>query len=84
METLLRQWVMLKNIPAAPKRVTAGELTDRLRAEGIAVTVRTVQRDLVMLSSILPLCSNERGKPFGWSWMAAGSPLLINHVRRIS
>lgn len=67
-DTLNRQWLMLQWIPRQPRKVTSRELADRLQAEGFKVTKRTVERDLVALSDAFPLASDERTKPFGWSW----------------
>lgn len=67
-ETLGRQWLMLQCIPRYPHKITARELAERLRDEGHTVTKRTVERDLAALSEAFPLTSDERSKPFGWSW----------------
>lgn len=67
-DTQLRQWAMLKRIPQHPRQITARELTERLGLEGFEVGKRTVERDLVSLSAIFPLISNERSRPYGWSW----------------
>jgi len=39
-----------------------------LADEGFETTPRTLQRDLVRMSSIYPLLCDDRDKPFGWSW----------------
>ena len=67
-DTQLRQWAMLKRIPQHPRLITARELTERLASEGFEVGKRTVERDLVSLSAIFPLISNDRSRPYGWSW----------------
>lgn len=67
-ETLNRQWLLLQRIPRYPNKITAGRLTEHLHAEGHDVTKRTVERDLLALSGVFPLASDERAKPFGWSW----------------
>ena len=67
-ETLLRHWQTLRLIPRHPRKVTASYLCKALEADGFAVGKRTVERDLQALSSIFPLVSDERSKPFGWSW----------------
>lgn len=67
-ETLNRQWLLLQWIPRYPQKTTAGQLTQHLHAEGQDVTKRTVERDLLALSEVFPLISDERVKPFGWSW----------------
>lgn len=67
-DTQLRQWAMLRRIPQHPRQITARELTERLESEGFEVSKRTVERDLLSLSEIFPLVSNERSRPYGWSW----------------
>lgn len=67
-DTLLRQWQMLRMIPRHPLKVTARELHARLQSEQFDVTKRTVERDLLALSELFPLVSDERDKPYGWSW----------------
>ncbi|HWG10868.1 MAG TPA: WYL domain-containing protein [Rhodanobacteraceae bacterium] len=67
-ETLSRHWLMLQWIPRFPQKITARELVERLHAEGHSVTKGTVERDLAALSGVFPLASDERNKPFGWSW----------------
>lgn len=67
-DTQLRQWAMLRRIPQHPRQVTAKELTEKLANEGFEVSKRTVERDLLSLSEIFPLLSNDRSRPYGWSW----------------
>jgi len=67
-ETLNRQWLLLERIPRYPHKITAAQLTGQLHAEGHDVSKRTVERDLTSLSAVFPLLSDERIKPFGWSW----------------
>lgn len=67
-DTLLRQWQMLRMIPRYPLKITARELHARLQSEQFEVTKRTVERDLLSLSELFPLVSDERDKPYGWSW----------------
>lgn len=67
-DALSRQWLMLQWIPRYPRKITARELVERLRAEDQIVTKRTVERDLAALSDVFPLASDDRSKPFGWSW----------------
>lgn len=67
-ETLLRQWQTLRLIPRHPRKITASEVMTQLAAEGYSVGKRTVERDLQALSGVFPLVSDERSRPFGWSW----------------
>ncbi|MFQ5344711.1 MAG: helix-turn-helix transcriptional regulator [Mariprofundus sp.] len=69
-DTLMRQWQMLRFVPRHPAKISTSELKQRLVDEGFEVHQRTIQRDLITLSSIYPLTCDERWKPFGWSWIA--------------
>jgi predicted DNA-binding transcriptional regulator YafY len=59
---------MLRHIPRYPLKVTARTLKDRLDLDGFIVTKRTIERDLLDLSSTFPLALDDREKPYGWSW----------------
>ena len=74
-DTLLRQWHLLRAIPRYPRRIGVPELRGLLETAGFGVTARTIQRDLIELSEVFPLVSDERAKPFGWSW-AAHAPVF--------
>lgn len=67
-DTLPRQWQMLRMVPRYPQKITAKSLHEKLQAEQFDVTKRTVERDLLALSEMFPLVSDERDKPYGWSW----------------
>ena len=67
MEALTRQWAMLRNIPRWPQMINAPEMQVRLRELGYPTSLRTIQRDLVTLSTVFPLASRD-GKPMGWFW----------------
>lgn len=67
-DTLARQWLMLSVLPRAPQRTTAGDIAQRLAHAGHPVSKRSVERDLQTLSALFPIESDERSKPYGWSW----------------
>jgi len=67
-DTLMRQWQMLRLIPRQPSKISTTELMQSLADDGFETTPRTLQRDLVRMSSIYPLLCDDRDKPFGWSW----------------
>ena len=67
-DTTLRQLKLLEFIPRQPLKKSPQKLQDDLSQIGFEVSIRTIQRDLKVLSSILPLISDERDKPYGWSW----------------
>ena len=66
-DTILRQIEMLRRIPMRPGKVTAEDLERALAGEGLEIHRRSVQRDLIKLSTIFPLVS-DGAKPAGWSW----------------
>lgn len=71
--TLFRQWTMLRLIPRAPAKIAVKELQELLRDADFTVTTRTVQRDLLDLSTLFPLIADDREKPYGWSWQRDAS-----------
>lgn len=76
METLLRQWAMLRLIPRHPRRIDTGTLQHELEKLGYNITLRTIQRDLNKISAVLPLVSDQ-SKPQGWWWEADADLLEI-------
>ncbi len=69
-DTLLRHWMMLRHIPRHPRKIDVAGLAEHLEAGGYCVSRRSVERDLIKLSTIFPLCCDEAHKPHGWSWLA--------------
>lgn len=67
-QTLARQWALLRNLPAWPRKSTVLQLVEMLADRQIAVTRRTVERDLQALSLEFPLAVDNTSKPQGWSW----------------
>ena len=68
---------MLRQIPRYPGKITTRDLMERLVKDGYTVSKRTVERDLMSLSQVFPLLSDEREKPFGWSWKKDAVPLDV-------
>lgn len=73
-DTLLRQWAMLRHIPRYPRKVDTVSLQNTLAKQGHDITLRTIQRDLIKLSVVLPLLA-DNAKPQGWSWRADAQTL---------
>ena len=67
-DTTLRQLKLLEFLPRQPFKKSPQNLQDELSQIGFEVSIRTIQRDLKILSGILPLVSDQRDKPYGWSW----------------
>lgn len=74
--TLTRQWELLRSLPSRAPGSTAQELTELLADAGYKVSKRTVERDLVSLSSLFPLQCNDKGEPYGWYWTPGASAEL--------
>lgn len=67
-DTLFRLWHLLHSLPRYPYKKSVKDIAANLRDEGFAVTERTIQRDLQLLSSPFQLYCDERTKPYGWCW----------------
>jgi predicted DNA-binding transcriptional regulator YafY len=65
---VIRHWCLLRIIPRYPKKITAREAQKSLASHDIEIAKRTIERDLQALSEIFPITSDERDKPYGWSW----------------
>ena len=65
---IVRQWLILSMLPQRPRRIDTSAIESRLRARGIDVHRRTIQRDLIELAEAFPIIADERAKPFGWRW----------------
>ena len=66
--TIVRQWHLLTLLPKGPRRIDTATLEAHLRARGLDVHRRTIQRDLVELAAVFPIVSDDRSKPYGWRW----------------
>ena len=69
-DTSLRRIETLRLVPQAPHSITTAELVEQLRSLGYEVGQRSVQRDLIELSSIFPLQCTPKGKKNDWHWIA--------------
>lgn len=67
-EVLMRQWEMLRKIPAHGEGITIADLHASLEAEGYSVDIRTIQRNVVDMSAIFPIINDESARP-KWRWM---------------
>ncbi len=66
---LARQWEMLKKLPASGPGLTASQITAWLKEQGYGVSKRTVERDLIELSTSFGIVRNDKSVPYGWHWM---------------
>jgi len=65
-ESGIRQVIISKMIPTAPRSISTAEIHDRLRQNGFYVTKRTIQRDLNDLSTIVNLRCSAAGRTNRW------------------
>ena len=66
-ETLLFALELLRRIPRR-RRITAGELHRQLQEAGLQKDLRTVQRQLKLLSEHFDIECDDREKPYGYRW----------------
>lgn len=76
LETVLLALELLKRIPRS-RKVTATELHTQLAEAGITRELRTVQRQLEMLSEHFDIERDARSKPYGYSWKPNASGLAV-------
>ncbi|MBT3966559.1 MAG: WYL domain-containing protein [Gammaproteobacteria bacterium] len=67
-DTSIRRIETLRLIPRAPHWITASELVTKLDGLDHLVSQRTIQRDLVELSTIFPLDYEVNGRTHCWRW----------------
>lgn len=70
--TFYRRVRMLGLIPRYPDKITARQLTGKLKALDFDITKRTVERDLEALLNTLkvPITYDENGREYCWFWPA--------------
>lgn len=78
-ETVLLALELLRRIPRT-RKVTASELHSQLKGAGIERDLRTIQRQLEMLSAHFQIERDDRSKPFGYRWLEQSSGLALPHL----
>lgn len=66
-ETVLLALELLRRIPRN-RKISAPELHEQLAGAGVARDLRTIQRQLEMLSEHFGIERDERNKPYGYRW----------------
>jgi predicted DNA-binding transcriptional regulator YafY len=66
-----RQIIILQNIPRYPKKICTRELLEKVNAQGIEASMRTIQRDLERMSGsgLFAIGADASSKPIGWYLM---------------
>jgi predicted DNA-binding transcriptional regulator YafY len=80
LETTLLALEILRRIPRAPRATTASELHGQLSAIGFDRDLRTIQRQLEMLSAHLDIECNDSVAPYQYRWLPNAQPFAIPHL----
>lgn len=75
-ETVLLALELLRRIPRNSK-ISAPELHQQLSTTGVARDLRTIQRQLEMLSEHFEIERDERNKPYGYRWKERAKGLAL-------
>ena len=81
LETLILTLELLKRIPRTG-RTSAGELQAKLAAAGLKRDLRTIQRQLDMLTERFDIDRDTRDKPFGYRWKPNAGGFAIPALSR--
>jgi len=79
LETVLLAVELLRRIPRG-RKVTASELHRQLKDAGIDRDLRTIQRQLEMLSEHFEIERDDRSKPYGYRWLEQAKGLAVPNL----
>lgn len=79
LETVLLAVELLRRIPRG-RKVTASELHKQLKDAGIDRDLRTIQRQLEMLSEHFEIERDDRSKPYGYRWLEKANALAVPNL----
>ena len=79
LETVLLAVELMRRIPRG-RKVTAGELHHQLKDAGIERELRTIQRQLEMLSEHFEIERDDRSKPYGYRWLEQAKALAMPNL----
>ena len=68
---------ILKRLPKQ-RKITAKEIKSQLQNSGIERSLRTIQRNLDMLSQSFDIEKDETSKPYGYRWINTASPFSVS------
>ncbi|MBS0392410.1 MAG: WYL domain-containing protein [Proteobacteria bacterium] len=78
-ETVVLAVELLRRIPRG-KKVTAKELHGQLKDAGLERDLRTIQRQLEMLSEQFDIERDDRSKPYGYRWLEQAKALAVPNL----
>jgi len=76
LETVLLAIELLRRIPRN-RKITASDLHQQLKNTGIERDLRTIQRQLEMLSAHFEIERDDRSKPYGYRWLEKANALAV-------
>ena len=79
LETVLLAVELLRRIPRG-RKVTASDLHRQLKDAGIDRDLRTIQRQLEMLSEHFEIERDDRSKPYGYRWLEQAKALAVPNL----
>ena len=79
LDTALLMVELLRRIPRG-RKVTTGELHQQLKSAGFDRDLRTIQRQLEILSEHFDIERDERSKPYGYRWLERAQGLAVPHL----
>jgi len=79
LETVHLALEILRRIPRG-RKVTATELHDQLKGIGFDRDIRTIQRQLEMLSEHFEIERDDRTKPYGYRWLEFSKGLSVPNL----
>ena len=79
LDTALLMVELLRRIPRG-RKVTTGELHQQLKSAGFDRDLRTIQRQLEILSEHFDIERDERSKPYGYRWLERAQSLAVPHL----
>lgn len=79
LETALLAIELLRRIPRG-RKITAAELHAQLKDAGIERELRTIQRQLEMLSEHFEIERDDRSKPYGYRWLECAKGLALPNL----
>ncbi len=79
LETALLAIELLRRIPRG-RKVTASELHHQLKDAGIERELRTIQRQMEMLSEHFEIERDDRSKPYGYRWLDQAKGLAVPNL----
>jgi predicted DNA-binding transcriptional regulator YafY len=76
-DTLIRYLTMLSLIPREPRNITTERIKSLLEEDQYSISLRSIQRDLIKLSTFFPSLIGDFARPQRWCWKANAPQLSL-------